>query len=99
MRQLQCAGVKGSDDAQRFPSDDVLGVLASDLGLESVHHPGLGQTLHALRHGALQNDIKRVFIVARSQDLCLALAGVTESPCLVVEDSLAPGFATTGGCT
>jgi hypothetical protein len=97
MRQLQRAGVESSDDAQGFPSNDVLGVLAPNLGLESVHHPCLGQTLHTLRHRALQNDVEGIFIVAGGQHLSLTLARVTESPGLVVEDSFAPGFATTRG--
>ena len=98
MCQFQRTGLQGANNPQWLPHDDILDVFAPDLGLEAVSHVGVSQALDALRQRTVEDDVERVFVVARAQGLGFALAGLAEPPGFFVERALPPVFAaTTGG--
>jgi hypothetical protein len=53
------------------------------------------QSLHALRQGALEDDVKGEFVVIGRQSLGLALSGIAELPFLFEEDFFLVGLAAT----
>lgn len=95
MRQLQRTRLQRTNDAQRPPHNDILCILASDLGLEAIRHVGIRQPLDALRQRPIEHHIERIFVVPSTQGLRLGLAWFTESPGFFVKGFLAPILATS----
>lgn len=97
MGQLEVARIQRADDPQRFPHDDVLGILAPDLRLETIGNPRIGQPLDTLGQRSLEDHVEGELVVAGGQGLSLVLAGISECPGLVVEDPFSQLFATVLG--
>lgn len=64
MRQLQCTRLQGANDAQRLPHDDILRILASDLGLKAIRHVGIRQPLDTLWQRSIEDDVERILVVS-----------------------------------
>jgi hypothetical protein len=90
MRQFKSTGVQRTDNAQRFPDNNILGILAPDFRLESVGHVGITETLDTLWHGAFEYHMEWKLIVARSDNLSLAFARVFECPGLFIKHLFPP---------
>lgn len=95
MRQLQRTRLQSANDAQRFPHDDILCILASDLGLEAIRHVGIRQPLDALWQRPVEDDIEGILVVSGAQGLRLGLARFAKAPGLFVKGFLAPVLATS----
>ena len=85
MCQFQRTGLQSPDNPQWLPNDDILDIFVPDLGLEAISHVGISQTLDALRQRTVEDDIKGIFVVARTQGFGFAFAGLAESPGFFVE--------------
>lgn len=95
MRQLQRTRLQSANDAQRSPHDDILCILAPDLGLETIRHVGVRQPLDALGQRPVEDYIEGILVVSSAQGLRLGLARFAKAPGLFVKGFLAPVLATS----
>lgn len=86
MCKLKSRRIQSPDDAQRLPNDNILGILPSNLRLETVGNKVIRESFDRLWQITLENDFKGKFVIITTQDLCLPFPGISERPRLLVED-------------
>lgn len=88
--KLKSTRLQSPNDTERPTNNNVLGIFASDFRLEAIGHVGVVKAFNALRHGSLENKVDGILVVARWQNLRLALARISEPPGLFVEHAFSP---------